>query len=231
MTKRVAIIQSNYIPWKGYFDIIQSVDEFVLLDDVQYTRRDWRNRNLIKTPNGIKWLSIPVQVKGNYFIQIKDVLTSDDLWRADHWNAIIEAYRKCPYFSTYQDRFESIYLGDSERALSQINFKFINLINEILNIKTPIRWAMEFDSSAEKSERLFHICRSLQADEYVSGPAAKDYLNVSLFEENNMKVRWADYSNYPVYNQQFPPFEPKVSIIDLIFNEGPNAHNYLKNVL
>src|SRR5688572_25853676 len=123
MTKRVAIIQSNYIPWKGYFDIIQSVDEFVLLDDVQYTRRDWRNRNLIKTPNGTKWLSIPVQVKGNYSIQIKDVLTSDDLWRGDHWNAITEAYRKCAYFSTYQDRFENIYLRDSEQALSQINFK------------------------------------------------------------------------------------------------------------
>src|SRR5688572_12781158 len=110
MTRRVAIIQSNYIPWKGYFNIIRDVDEFVLLDDVQYTRRDWRNRNLIKTKNGVKWLTIPVDVKGQFEIAIKDVFIADSKWRADHWNQITAAYSKSRYFNLYQKYFEGLYL-------------------------------------------------------------------------------------------------------------------------
>ncbi len=230
MARRVAIIQSNYIPWKGFFNIIRDADEFVLLDDVQYTRRDWRNRNLIKTSSGLKWLTIPVEVKGNYFIWIKDVQVVDDAWRSDHWNNIQQAYKKAPYFSLYKEQFENIYLSNTERNLSTINFNFITLINSLLNITTPIRWSMEFDSPSGKSERLIHICKCLKADEYISGPAAKEYMDILQFKQNNIHVRWANYSNYPVYHQLHPPFEHGVSVIDLLFNEGPNAQTYLKQI-
>lgn len=228
MAKRIAISQSNYIPWKGYFDIIRGVDAFVFLDDVQYTRRDWRNRNLIKTRSGLKWLSIPVNVKGQYTIPIKDVHTADSEWRASHWRQIAEAYNKSPYFSELKGHFENLYLNDNESNLSLINFKFIRLINSLLGIQTPLHWSMEFNAPEEKTERLVHICKTLQADQYISGPAAKAYLNVDLFASNGIQVQWADYSGYPEYKQLYPPFEHGVSIIDLLFNEGTQIKHFLK---
>ena len=231
MKKRVAIIQSNYIPWKGYFNIIRDSDEFVLLDDVQYTRRDWRNRNLIKTKSGLKWLTIPVAVKGNYNIQIKDVMTVDNSWRKKHWNEIMTAYKESTYFEMYRAPFESLYLDDDERHLSLINYKFIKLIASFLNITTPVRWSMEFNAPAEKTRRLLYICKELKATEYISGLAAKNYLDESLFEDNGVKIQWADYLNYPVYDQLSLPFEHGVSIIDLLFSQGPNSSQYLKEVI
>lgn len=228
--KRVAIIQSNYIPWKGYFNIIRDTDEFVMLDDVQYTRRDWRNRNLIKTPHGLRWLTIPVSVRGNYYTQIKDVTVAGDEWRVQHWNLITEAYKGAKYFNEYREQFEELYLRDNETNLSRINLKFIQLTNAILKISTPLRWSMEFNAPNGKSERLLHICKELNATEYVSGPAAKGYLDEALFIQNGIHVCWADYGNYPEYTQLTRPFEHGVSIIDLIFNEGPRVHDYLKRI-
>ncbi|HEX8038838.1 MAG TPA: WbqC family protein [Chryseosolibacter sp.] len=230
MNRRIAITQSNYIPWKGYFNVIRETDAFVLLDDVQYTRRDWRNRNLIKTQAGVKWLTIPVDVKGNYYIRIKDVQTANDHWRIDHWNAIQNAYKRSPYFAEYREYFENIYLGSKERNLSIINFNFIKLINLLLKIETPIHWSMDFDPPSGKTERLVHISKCLKASEYISGPAAKNYLDLKQFEENHIKVTWVDYSNYPVYRQLYEPFDHHVSIIDLLFNEGSNAPAYLNRI-
>src|SRR3990170_5980489 len=161
MGKRIAIIQSNYIPWKGYFNIIKCVDEFVLLDDVQYTRRDWRNRNMIKTAGGLKWLTIPVDVRGQYYVSIKDVKTAGSEWRTDHWRQIMEAYRKAPYFAWLAPILEEMYLKGKQTYLSEINFNFISLINGLLDIKTPIRLSMEFGSPSEKTERLLSICKQL----------------------------------------------------------------------
>lgn len=229
MTRKIAIIQSNYIPWKGYFNIIKCVDEFVFLDDVQYTRRDWRNRNLIKGDNGLKWLTIPVDVKGKFFIRIKDVKTAGSEWRVNHWNQIYQAYKNAQFFDFFAPLLKELYLDDSETNLSMINFRFIELINKILNINTPIRWSMEFGSAEEKSERLLEICKSLKAAEYLSGSAAKSYLDIELFERNNIKVTWIDYSGFRPYQQLHEPFEHGVSIIDLIFNEGPRSHLFLKD--
>lgn len=227
--RKVAIIQSNYIPWKGYFNIIKDVDEFVLLDDVQYTRRDWRNRNLIKSENGLKWLTIPVDVKGKYYITIKDVQTAGQEWRRDHWNQIVQAYKHAPYFSFFRARLEQLYLAEEETNLSKINLGFIQAINDVLKIRTPVRWSMEFDSPEGKTERLVHICKSLNAQIYVSGTAAKDYLDESLFARNDIKILWTDYSNFPLYKQGHEPFVHEVSAIDLIFQQGPDSHLYLKD--
>jgi len=227
--KKVAIIQSNYIPWKGYFDIINMVDEFIIYDDVQYTRRDWRNRNRIKTPNGLKWLTIPVKVKGKYHQKIKDTKIADKNWVKKHWKTIIHNYSKAKYFKEYKDFFEELYLTSNEEYLSEINYKFIVAINKILGINTKIRWSSEFKLLDGKTERLLGICKDCNADIYVSGPAAKEYFDKELAKKENIKVEWMDYSGYPEYEQLYPPFEHKVSIIDLIFNEGPNATKFMKS--
>jgi len=230
MTKRVAIIQSNYIPWKGYFNIIKCVDHFVLLDDVQYTRRDWRNRNLIKAKAGLKWLTIPVAVKNNYHVKIADVQTAGSDWRRDHWNQLKGAYGTSQYFKEVSPFFEEIYLQSEELNLSKINYSFIKQILSILKIETPITWSMEFqDTPTGKTERLVHICKKLNATEYISGMAANDYLKVELFEKEGIKVVWADYSGYLPYNQLYPPFEHGVSILDMLFNEGVQSIHLLKD--
>lgn len=228
MTKKVAIIQSNYIPWKGYFNIIKDVDEFVLLDDVQYTRRDWRNRNLIKTRHGLKWITIPVDVKGRFDSKINEVETHGLEWRAQHWNQLVEAYREAPFFDQYKSIFQSLFIHDSENRLSIINYKFIATINALLGIKTPIRWSSDFETPSDKTNRLVYICKCLNADEYISGPAAKTYLNEDEFRKNHIQVRWANYDGYKEYPQLYPPFEHGVTILDLLFNQGESAKDFLK---
>lgn len=230
MNKKVAILQSNYIPWKGYFDLISRVDEFIIYDDMQYTKRDWRNRNKIMTEQGLKWLTIPVLVKGKYYQKIKETKVSDRDWAIKHWKAICHNYSKSKFFERYRDVFENIYLNSNEDSLSEINYKFITTITDILGINTRIRWSHEFILDDERSERLLGICLACNANEYVSGPAAKDYLDESIFESKGIKVSWMDYSNYEEYEQRYVPFEHGVSILDLIFNEGPNAYKFMKHV-
>jgi hypothetical protein len=229
--KKVAILQSNYIPWKGYFDIINMVDEFILYDDMQYTRRDWRNRNKIKTPQGLKWLTIAIEVKGKYYQKINETKISDKEWAKKHWMQIVQNYKKAPYFKEYKDIFEELYLNMNEIYLSQINYKFIEAVCKILGITTKIRWSNEFNLADGKSERLLGICKDCNTDIYLSGPAAKGYLDEELFQKENIKVEWMDYSNYPEYNQLYPPFEHSVTILDLIFNEGTNAKQYMKSFI
>ena len=227
--KRVAISQSNYIPWKGYFDLINMVDEFILYDDVQYTRRDWRNRNQIKTQHGLKWLSIPAMVKGKYFQKISETKISDDNWGKKHWSVLKQNYSKAQHFKEYKDVFEELYLNSNEEHLSQINYKFIVVICKILDIKTKIRHSTEFNLIDGQTERLLGICKDCNTDVYISGPAAKDYFDEALAKKENIKVEWMNYSNYPEYQQVFEPFEHGVTILDLIFNKGENATKFMKS--
>jgi hypothetical protein len=229
-SKKVAIIQSNYIPWKGYFDIINQVDEFILLDEVQYTRSDWRNRNLIKTSDGLKWLTIPVKVKALRFeTKINEVVVADNRWGVKHWSTIYNNYKKAPYFKQYKELFEELYLNNQELLLSRINFAFIKSISELLGIKTNISWSTDYSLVGDKNERLIELCKKTGATEYISGPAAKHYLNEVLFNEHQIEVRWIDYTGYKPYNQLYPPFAHNVSILDLIFCEGPFAKRYMKS--
>lgn len=229
MRKKIAVVQSNYIPWRGYFDLINSVDEFILYDDVQYTRRDWRNRNTIKSAAGVIWLTIPVEVKGKYFQKIRDTVVADKKWAHDHWRSVVHNYSKAAYFSEYEELFQDLYLGSEETLLSQINYRFIMAICRILGITITISWSMDYQLSGDKTERLVNLCRQAGATNYISGPAAKAYLDESLFEREGISVAYMDYSGYREYAQLYPPFQSQVSIIDLIFNEGPNAVNYLKS--
>ena len=226
--KKVAILQSNYIPWKGYFDLINMVDEFILYDEVQYTKNDWRNRNKIKTPQGIQWLTIPVRQE-NLDQKIKDTKISDKKWNIKHWRTISQNYSKAKYFKDYKDIFEELYLTCDEEYLSQINYKFITTINQILEIKTKLRWSSEFELVDGQTEKLLGICKDCNADIYLSGPAAKDYFNEDLAKQENIKVEWMDYSGYKEYEQLNPPFEHGVTILDLIFNEGDRAKEFMKS--
>lgn len=227
--KKIAILQSNYIPWKGYFDLINMVDEFVLYDDMQYTRRDWRNRNKIKTPQGLKWLTIPVDVKGKYFQKINETQISELDWAVKHWQTIKQFYGKAPYFKQYKDVFESFYFNTTETSLSKVNFNLIQIVNEILGINTKLRCSSEFDLVEGQTEKLLGICQQAGAGVYLSGPAAKDYFDESLAEKMNIQVEWMDYSDYPEYSQLHSPFEHGVTVLDLIFNEGLNANNFMKS--
>ncbi|MBI3557215.1 MAG: WbqC family protein, partial [Deltaproteobacteria bacterium] len=169
MGKKLAIIQSNYIPWKGYFDIMNMADEFILYDHVQYTKEDWRNRNKIKTPSGPAWLTIPILVKGraNQRICDAEVNDSETDWARKHWASICQNYSRSRYFKLYRDRFEALYItSGKERKLSQINFRFISLIRDILGITTRMTWSMDYAHGEDRVERLVSLCKELGCDEY-----------------------------------------------------------------
>lgn len=227
--KRVAIVQSNYIPWKGYFDLINLVDEFILFDDVQYTRRDWRNRNVIKTPHGLRWLTIPVETKGRYLQKVRETIVGDSQWGLKHWQALVHNYAKAQHFQAYRDLFEELYRGTTDRFLSRINHRFIKAVCAVLGIRTMISWSMDYRLGQGKTERLVDLCRQAKATEYLSGPTAKGYLDEEQFRQAGVALRYMDYSGYPEYPQLYPPFEHRVSIVDLIFNEGPEAMKFMKS--
>lgn len=222
----VSILQSNYIPWKGYFDIIAKSDVFVIYDEVQYTKNDWRNRNLIKGSAGLEWLSIPVrQERLNQKIYETNISRFD--WSKKHKSTIQTNYGKAPYFKDYKEVVFEIYDNPSTN-LSRINKLFIEKICAILAIETKIIDSRELNLEGDKVERLIDACNKLKATKYLSGPAAKKYIDEALFNENNIELEWMDYSNYKEYNQLYPPFEHGVTILDLIFNEGQNARSFLK---
>jgi hypothetical protein len=229
VSKRVAILQSNYIPWKGYFDLINMVDEFILYDDMQYTRRDWRNRNKIRTREGSAWLTIPVDVKGKFYQTIRETTISEPDWMRKHWATIQHNYGKSPYFNEYRELFEDLYLGATDQYLSNINHRFLTAICGLLGITTKISWSMDYGVIDGKTERLVDLCRKASGTEYISGPAAKDYIVEELFHEAGITLSYMDYSGYPEYPQLFQPFDHYVSIIDLIFNTGPAAREHMKS--
>jgi len=227
MSKKVAILQSNYIPWKGYFDMMNLADEFILYDHVQYTERDWRNRNKIKTQHGMMWLTIPV--RNNFPQKIKETVVSCPGWNRKHWKSIVRNYSRTKYFHNYRELFEELYLGQNEVFLSQINHRFLTAICKILGINTKISWSMDYHLiEGDKTERVVDLCKQAGATEFICGPRAKAYINEDLFKNEGMVLRYMDYSEYPEYRQLFPPFEHRVSIIDLIFNEGPDATKFMK---
>ena len=226
-SKRVAIVQSNYIPWKGYFDLIASVDEFVLLDCVQYTRRDWRNRNRIKSRNGLKWLTIPVEVKGRYLQRICETRISDPDWARDHWETIRHSYSRAPHFHDCEELLRDLYLTCRDEWLSDVNARFLTAICGYLGISTRILRSTDFDLPDDKTERLATLCSLLNATQYVSGPAARVYLDIEQFTRRGAAVTFFDYDGYPEYDQLYPPFEHAVSIIDLLVHLGPAARTGL----
>lgn len=222
----VVVLQSNYIPWKGYFDLIHDADIFIFYDDLQFTKNDWRNRNKIKTTQGSKWLSIPVGTSANRLIC--EVALEDARWQRSHWDSLRQQYEKRPYFNLYRSFFEDIYLGRQWMNLSELNQYLIRYISfNTLNISTQFHDSREFQLSGQKLDRLLDLIVKSKAARYVSGPAAKGYIEPERFDELGIELVWKDYSNYPEYPQAYPPFEHGVTILDLLFNVGPDAPHYI----
>ncbi|WP_288254588.1 WbqC family protein [uncultured Hydrogenophaga sp.] len=226
--KRVAIVQSNYIPWKGYFDMIAAVDEFILYDDMQYTRRDWRNRNQIKTPQGLQWLTVPVKVKGKYHQTIRETEIDGCGWRQDHWKALAQNYRRASHFDEVAAWLEPLYQGPAQEWLSALNRHFIETICHYLEIPTRITNSWDYRLDDGKSERLASLCLQAGGSVYISGPAAKDYLDPTVFEALGMSVGWFDYSGYTEYPQLWGEFVHGVTVLDVLFNCGRDARRHLR---
>jgi hypothetical protein len=224
---RVAVLQSNYIPWKGYFDIIRQVDCFVFLDDVQFTIRDWRNRNRIKTPAGPQWLTIPCGADRNRLICDVRVDAAD--WQTDHWRQLERNYRTAPYWSKYEGRLREWYLGRRWQYLSELNQHVIREIaTDVLSLPTTFDDSRRFDVTSTKTERLVDLVSRLGATDYLSGPAARAYIRPELFAEAGIGLRYMDYKGYPEYQQLHGPFAHDVSVIDLLCHTGDAALRYLE---
>lgn len=199
--KKLAVVQSNYIPWKGYFDLIAAVDEFVLYDDVQYTRRDWRNRNRIKTPQGLQWLTVPVSVKGKFHQSVRDTEIDGSAWASAHYKSLVQNYCRAPYFEEISDWLQPLYLNSAFTHLSDLNQCFIETICDYLGIDTIITRSSEYNLAEGRTERLVAICSQAGAKTYISGPTAKDYLDDEIFLKNGIEIRWFDYNGYTTYPQ------------------------------
>lgn len=228
--KRVAIVQSNYIPWKGYFDMIAHVDEFILYDEMQYTRRDWRNRNKIKTAQGCQWLTVPVAVRGKYAQTIAETEINDPGWAEKHWKTLELTYRRAPCFEEVASWLRPLYLECGDTHLSAMNQRFLAEICTRLGISTRISRSEEFVLIDGKTERLADLCVQAGGSEYVSGGAARDYIDEDIFHQRGLTLSWFSYEGYPEYPQLWGDFEHGVSIVDLLFNCGAAAPDYMRYV-
>ena len=226
--KRIAILQSNYIPWKGYFDMIAAVDEFILYDDMQYTRRDWRNRNKIKTSQGLQWLTVPVQVKGKYHQTIRETELAGSEWINMHWKALEQNYRKATYFNEISAWLKPLYFEHAYIHLSHLNQMLIQAICHYLGITTKITDSSYYSLREGKTERLADLCCQAGGTEYISGVSAKAYIEENVFTDQNIKLTWFDYAGYKEYPQLWGNFMHEVSILDVLFNCGKNSHRYMR---
>jgi hypothetical protein len=224
--KKVAILQSNYIPWKGYFDLIASVDEFIIYDDVQFTKNDWRNRNQIKTPRGLEWLSIPVGQ--DISRRICDVTLPAGGWRESHISKLRQNYKGASHYTEIEALLLPIYADTSHATLSALNRDILEAICGYLGVTTTISNVWDYPSGSGQTQRLVDVCVAAGASHYISGPAAKSYLDEAAFTARGIAVQWFDYAGYPEYPQFWGEFVHGVSILDLLFHCGKDAPRFMK---
>ena len=224
--RRVGIIQSSYLPWRGYFDLIDEVDLFIFLEDVQYSRGTWRNRNRIKTAHGLMWLTVPVHHKAYTVIQDVEIDHRRN-WVDKHLGSLRQHYGKAPYFGHYCQPIFDL-LASRMSTISQLNVALTREIMRMLSITTPTRLSSEFAATGRKDERVVSLLRSAGATEYLSGPTAKGYIDPHRFERAGIRLAYKTY-DYGDYPQLYGPFEGAVSVVDLLFNCGPRSRSYLKS--
>ncbi|MDY6994324.1 MAG: WbqC family protein [Pseudomonadota bacterium] len=224
---KVAIIQSNYIPWKGYFDIIHDVDLFIFYDEVQFTKNDWRNRNKVKSNQGVSWITVPVGKSISRYLT--EVEIKEKKWQNKHYKIFKQNYIKSNFYKKYIEFLEHIYLEQQWNNLSELNQYVIKLISkDFLGIKTKFKNSFEYQvTHMEKQEKIMGLLQKAKASTYVSGPAARSYIAENAFQQAGIELIWKDYSNYPEYPQFFPPFKHGVTILDLLFHTGPDAPYYI----
>ena len=223
------ILQPSYIPWRGYFDQIRRADVFVFYDDVQYDRRGWRNRNKIKTASGAKWLTIPVLAKGNQaeHTPINEIQVCWDRdWASTHWASLRHAYADAPYFGAYAPMLEGFY---ARRPTLLADFTIettVALARELGISATRFLRSSALGATGAKTDRLLRVLEAVGATRYISGPSARDYIEADKFERAGIPVEYMNY-DYPQYEQLHPPYEPAVSIVDLLVMKGPSAGDFI----
>ncbi|MEO0411072.1 MAG: WbqC family protein [Pseudomonadota bacterium] len=225
MPKTVAIMQPNYLPWQGYVDLMNRVDEFIIYDDTQYTRRDWRNRNRIMLAGKQQWLSIPVEVSGRYEQAICDVRIADTAWQKAHPATLRHAYAKAPYFEDVCDLLALGFEGRRYQWLLDADVAFIELIRGYLSIQTRLTFASDYKAEGRKTEKLIALCAAAGADHYISAPAAKAYIEPDLFQQAGIQLSYIDYPTYPEY-AHVSTYAPSLSVIDALMHCGQSAAHH-----
>ena len=228
---RISIAQPTYLPWLGYFDLLDQVDQFVLLDSVQFERQSWQQRNRIKTPQGLAWLTIPVISRGRLSQRIADVnIREPEFWRG-HLRAVELNYRRSPFFNRYffelRERIEAL---ASNPSLAELTISLLRWFAEVIGITTPMVRSSELAVDGKRTELLAEICLSLDASVYLSPLGSSEYLLSELpaLTGRGIEVRFHHYE-HPVYRQMFPPFQPYACVLDLLFNEGENALEIIRS--
>lgn len=223
---KVGIVQSNFLPWRGYFDFIREVNLFIIHDDLQFTKGDWRNRNKIKTPAGLKWITVPVHYRVTDQLIEETTIDYSSPWAKRMLNRIQESYRKAPYFEAHFSELNDLLL-EPAASISDLNLRLIKWVCAKLKINTPITLSHQYQPRGAKTKRLIGILQQVNASTYLSGPTAKAYLEPKLFDQAGITLEYKVY-NYPEYEQLHPPFESAVSVIDLLFMQGENSRAYLE---
>ncbi len=226
---KCVILQPSYIPWRGYFHQIYKADTFVFYDDVQYDKHGWRNRNRVKTPQGSQWLTIPVFTKGAVTekISVNEIrINGSEKWNQKHWATLKQVYNKAPYFQHYTPLLEQFYNSPPELLADFTIDLTIALARELGITHTRFIRSSSLNVVGSKTDRLINILQTLGATHYISGPSARDYIEEEKFQAAEISLEYIVY-DYPEYNQLYPPFDPQVSILDLLFMTGPQAPRYI----
>ena len=229
MKKKIAIVQPNYIPWIGYFEIINQVDEFIFLDDVQFTKRDWRNGNYINSNQGKILLSIPVITKNKYLQKIFETECINNDWKKNHLEIIKNSYKNYPNFEQiYEILNKSFYKTNSTNLLTNLYNIFFELL-KFLKIKTKISFSKDFPSNEKKLERLIELCHHKNANIYLSGPLAANYIEEDRIFKSGLTLEYMKYKKY-IYKVKNinHKFINNLSIIDLLMNEGSDSYLFFE---
>jgi WbqC-like protein family len=223
------ILQPSYIPWRGFFHQIQKADVFVFYDDVQFDKRGWRNRNRIKTPQGSKWLTIPVHSRGHQIecTPIHEIeMCHDENWSRKHWLTLQQHYGKAPYFERYGELLERFYSRHDRLLADFVIDLTIQIACELGVRNTRFFRSSALGATGVKTDRLLNILSKVGATHYISGPSARDYIEIEKFAAAGMTLEFMTY-DYMEYPQFYPPFDPQVSILDLLFMTGPEAPRFI----
>ena len=221
----VSIHQPQFIPYIGFFHKVAQSNIFVILDDVEATRKDFTNRNRVKGPNGANWITVPVKEKNGVVIRDMEISSQND-WKSEHLKTIQYFYGKCPYFSSYYDEFQRIYRNFESSNILELDTALLQWIFSALNLDVQIDYSSKYHITTNKSQRLVDICRSVEASTYISGPGGRNYLESDLFKENSINLEIQDF-HHPVYPQRFEGFMENLSVLDLLFNCGEDSYSVI----
>jgi hypothetical protein len=222
----VAVHQPQYLPWLGYFDKMRRADVFCYLNDVQYKKNEWQNRNRIKTAQNLQWITVPVRY--HFPEKILEVHINNGVdWARKHLQALITNYSRAPYYSEYMPIFEEVYSGEWE-FISELNVHLIERLKSVLDLdeKSTVL-SSDLELREEPTDRLIDICKALGADTYLAGQGGADYMDLTRFEKNGLKLIVQEFQ-HPVYPQLFGGFHSHLSIVDLLFNCGPESMNIIR---